>query len=250
MAWLSSAAKNVCGLPHHARCVGTPPSRPPEGCLRTGAQGQIGREEGGGVRDPKFCPPEMARPDFPNGRFRFFPRWSLWSGVGGGGGSRGASPSGRDCRSSLRGCSNMPWKDEASRCSPPIPWPYSAPRPSVPHPVSPALHHRPPQASRTSKTDTACRRHPPMVHGHSNSSCQGPQGLSGVQVHGGPCQRGRAAGAHLLHAEELVDITQGRHPLPSDGQALAWKSQMPVTRGSRDPAETRKGGGGVTALWR
>ena len=42
----------------------------------------------GGVWDPKICVPKMARPDFPFCKFRFFPRWSLWSG-GAGGGSRG-----------------------------------------------------------------------------------------------------------------------------------------------------------------
>ena len=29
--------------------------------------------------------PKMARPDFPDCKFRFFPRWSLWSAGGGGG---------------------------------------------------------------------------------------------------------------------------------------------------------------------
>ena len=38
------------------------------------------------VWDPKLCAPKMARPDFPDGKFRFFPRWSLWSGGGSGGG--------------------------------------------------------------------------------------------------------------------------------------------------------------------
>ena len=39
---------------------------------------------GEGVWDPKVCVPKRARPDFPNCKFRFFPRWSLWSGGGGG----------------------------------------------------------------------------------------------------------------------------------------------------------------------
>ena len=39
---------------------------------------------GGGIWDPKVCVPKMARSDFPNGKFRFFPRWSLWSGGKGG----------------------------------------------------------------------------------------------------------------------------------------------------------------------
>ena len=37
-------------------------------------------EGGKGVCDPKVCVPKMARPDFPNGKFRVFRRWSLWSG--------------------------------------------------------------------------------------------------------------------------------------------------------------------------
>ena len=37
---------------------------------------------GGGVRNPKICAPKMARPDFPNSKFHFFPRCSLWSGGG------------------------------------------------------------------------------------------------------------------------------------------------------------------------
>ena len=39
---------------------------------------------GGGVWDPKVCVPKMARPDFPDCKFRFFPRLSLCSGGGGG----------------------------------------------------------------------------------------------------------------------------------------------------------------------
>ena len=55
-----------------------------------GGQGCIRREwGGGGVLGPKSACPKMARPDFPNGKFRFFPKWSLWSG---GGGSRGGVP--------------------------------------------------------------------------------------------------------------------------------------------------------------
>ena len=49
---------------------------------------RIGGEGGANVRVPK-----MAQSDFPNGKFRFFPRWSLWSwGGGGGGSSYGARP--------------------------------------------------------------------------------------------------------------------------------------------------------------
>ena len=35
--------------------------------------------EGGGVWDPNVCAPKMAQPDFPDGTFQFFPRWSLGS---------------------------------------------------------------------------------------------------------------------------------------------------------------------------
>ena len=42
------------------------------------------RGEGGeGVWDPKVCVPKLTGSDFPNGTFRFFPRWSLWSWGGG-----------------------------------------------------------------------------------------------------------------------------------------------------------------------
>ena len=40
---------------------------------------------GGGGLGPKICVPKMVRQDFPNGKFRFFPRRSLWSGGAGGG---------------------------------------------------------------------------------------------------------------------------------------------------------------------
>ena len=43
-------------------------------------RGRVG--EGGW--DPKDCVAKMAGPDFPDGTFRLFPRWSLWSGGGGG----------------------------------------------------------------------------------------------------------------------------------------------------------------------
>ena len=38
---------------------------------------------GGGGGDPKVCVPKRAQSDFPNRKFRLFPRWSLWSGGGG-----------------------------------------------------------------------------------------------------------------------------------------------------------------------
>ena len=46
-----------------------------QGCIKSDADGG-----GGGVWDPKFCVPKMAHSDFPDCKFRFFPRWSLWSG--------------------------------------------------------------------------------------------------------------------------------------------------------------------------
>ena len=49
--------------------------------------GSIRRGGGGaGGWDPKVCVPKMTQQDFPNGKFRCFPRWSLWSGGEGGGG--------------------------------------------------------------------------------------------------------------------------------------------------------------------
>ena len=49
----------------HPLALGTP---------RQGRQGSIRGGGGrGGVWDPKVCVPKMAQPDFPNGKFRFFP---------------------------------------------------------------------------------------------------------------------------------------------------------------------------------
>ena len=56
---------------------------------RGGAQGSSRREDWGGVWDPNICVPKMARSDFPDGKFRFFPRWSFSSGGEGEGGSGG-----------------------------------------------------------------------------------------------------------------------------------------------------------------
>ena len=47
---------------------------------------------GGGVWDPKVCVPTMACSDFRCCKFRFFPRWSLWSGRPEGGGGIGTRP--------------------------------------------------------------------------------------------------------------------------------------------------------------
>ena len=49
-------------------------------------QGRIRREGGGGGSGTqKVWVPKMTRQDFPNGKVRFFLRWSLWSGGPGGG---------------------------------------------------------------------------------------------------------------------------------------------------------------------
>ena len=61
----------------------------PSGAL---AWGRRTLEEGGGegIWVPKIYVPKLARSDFPDCKFRFLPRWSLWSG--GGGGRGGACP--------------------------------------------------------------------------------------------------------------------------------------------------------------
>ena len=53
-------------------------------CVSCVNQRGIRREERG-AGTQKVCVSKMARSDFPNGKFRFLPRWSLWSGKGGGG---------------------------------------------------------------------------------------------------------------------------------------------------------------------
>ena len=52
--------------------------------LNGGWSGHLLSGGGEGVWDPKNLCTKTARPDFPDGEFRFFPRWSLWSGGGGG----------------------------------------------------------------------------------------------------------------------------------------------------------------------
>ena len=39
-----------------------------------------------------MCAPKMVRQDFPTGKFRLFPQWSLWSGGGGSRGGGGYAP--------------------------------------------------------------------------------------------------------------------------------------------------------------
>ena len=65
------------------------PAQQASGCLRArDRQGNIGRGGrgwgAGGVWVPKVCVPKIAQQDFPNCKFRFFPRWLLWWGGGGG----------------------------------------------------------------------------------------------------------------------------------------------------------------------
>ena len=82
-----------CRRPHGTACPTTlhvattaTPGLLPGGPLGEVVQGgRRGGGEGGGVWAPKVCVPKMARSDFPNGKFRFFTRWSLGSGGGGGG---------------------------------------------------------------------------------------------------------------------------------------------------------------------
>ena len=70
-----------------------PMRRQPLRCIQRGSGRRLLEERGGGgVWDPKVCVPEMARQDFPNGKFRFFPRWPLWSWGGGGVSSCGCQP--------------------------------------------------------------------------------------------------------------------------------------------------------------
>ena len=54
-----------------------------DGCSISGRGGggrQVLEGGGGGGWDPKVCVPKMARPDFPNDKFPFFPQRSLWPG--------------------------------------------------------------------------------------------------------------------------------------------------------------------------
>ena len=57
---------------------------------------------GGRCRKPRICVPKMARSDFPDCKFCFLPRWSLWSGKGGGG--EGVPPLGFNCAQGALGC--------------------------------------------------------------------------------------------------------------------------------------------------
>ena len=91
-------------------CPGHPPQQDPE--TREVLEG--GR---GSIWGPKVCVPKMARQDFPNGKFRFFPRWSLWSG--GGGGSRGDPP---PPRPTVHG---LPARDQTPLPTPPLSRPHA-----------------------------------------------------------------------------------------------------------------------------
>ena len=87
------------GLYRNCREVRGGVTHPPEapwggggGGVREGPLGGGGVLEGeeGGVWDVKDCVPKMAQSDFPDGKFRFFPRRSFWSGGGGPGGAGGS----------------------------------------------------------------------------------------------------------------------------------------------------------------
>ena len=91
----------------------------------------------------KACVPNMARPDFPDSKFCFPPRGSLWSG---GRGSRGGTPP----PPTVHGQSN-------ASLPPPPPLPLTAPRPELPdmpQPATPSPHrpclslHRPAHLAR------------------------------------------------------------------------------------------------------
>ena len=60
-------------------------------------EANIRREErGGGVWDPNVCAPKMARPNFPDGKFRFFATMITLAWGGGGGGSLPPAASGAE----------------------------------------------------------------------------------------------------------------------------------------------------------
>ena len=74
-------ARNGVGLALVVASFRQPPPPPcwtSQGVIRDVLEGGEG-----GVWDPKVCVPKTARSDFPYCKFRFFPRWSLWSGRGG-----------------------------------------------------------------------------------------------------------------------------------------------------------------------
>ena len=73
-----TAAPRKQGPAAHCNSGGGGPCEPLSGLLLSRGGGG-----GEGVLDPKLGVPKMARPDFPYCKFRFFPRWSLWSGEGG-----------------------------------------------------------------------------------------------------------------------------------------------------------------------
>ena len=71
-----SPQKCVCGRVGGGGGYGTPfPARQTHVCSQPPPPANMRRaEEGGGSWGPKFCLPEMARSDFPNGKFGLFPR--------------------------------------------------------------------------------------------------------------------------------------------------------------------------------
>ena len=116
-----------------------PSGHPPkQGCVR--------REGGGGhggVWYPKVCVPQMARQDFPKGKFRFFPHLDLW---GGGGASMGECPPPMVC-----GHSNTSLPPN-QRTSGPFKTHTEDMRKTAPHDTA-ATHH----SSSKSMPERACR---------------------------------------------------------------------------------------------
>ena len=123
-------------------------------------RGGGGRREGGGrgVWHPKDCAPKkkMAQSDFPNGKFGFVPRWSLWS-WGGGGPGRGTRPPRAvygGCNTSVGGKGGMAGPlGSLSRVS------------HGPHREMVVLRSQSrPEVRKTSRTHTHVTRDPPTPH--------------------------------------------------------------------------------------
>ena len=49
------------------------------GILESSEVSEVGEGGGGVFWEPKVCVQKIAPPDFLSCKFRFFPRWSLWS---------------------------------------------------------------------------------------------------------------------------------------------------------------------------
>ena len=80
-AFLSEELRSQPPLPQtHTRCT-----HKPQSSFIGATRDVFGDEEGGGGGGGALEPKKLcAQQGFPNGKFRFFPQWSLWSGGGGG----------------------------------------------------------------------------------------------------------------------------------------------------------------------